>query len=571
MSAERDPLDDFLSSIADGKSFDWEAVGRTAAPRDRARMEILGDVSRIAAFNRSLQHASPARAGGDFPERWGDLLLLERLSAGEQAELYRAWDPRLQREVALKLFYSRGGRDEASFLEEARAGARIRHPHIVTIHGIDVHDERAGFWMDLLRGPTLEQEVLRSGALIAERAARLGMEIGSALTAVHEAGLLHRDLKPANIVRDGERYVLTDFGLGKDVWHANPAEAPSGTPMYMAPELFKGAGATPGSDVYGLGLTVWFALSGRHPFQAKSLEELIPAVERGPGDLPPSTPKRFVSVVEQAIAVRPENRISTSSAFVNALERMVGARAKRARITRNSLVGSLALTLGTTLFLMSQRLREPAEVVNAPSQTVEAPVAETVVSGSLLYDVEATFVKHTEGGSIRIFSGDAVIPGDRLSLETKVSRPAWVYVLNEDERGERYLLFPQPRFDLQNPVSPGASHVLPGSIAGRENAWTVTSRGGREHLLVVVSPEPVDELEAELAQIPTADPGRPITYAPVGQKSMETLRGVGGIEAIPNDVTPVPESRIFSRFKSLAGRESNVQGVWVRQVSFENP
>ena len=198
-------------------------------------------------------------------------------------------------------------------------------------------------------------------------------------------------------------------------------------------------------------------------------------------------------------------------------------------------------------------------------------MTEAGAPSAFVYDVEATFIKHTEGGTVRIYDGDGVIPGDRLSLEAKVSRPAWVYVLNEDERGEHYLLFPQPRFDLQNPVTPGTSHLLPGAIEGRENAWTVTSRGGREHLLVVVSPEPVAELEAELTQLPTAEPGRPVTYATVGPKSMETLRGVGGIEEVPNSTAPAAKTRLFSRFKALAGRESNVEGVWVRQISFENP
>ncbi|HET9234076.1 MAG TPA: serine/threonine-protein kinase [Candidatus Eisenbacteria bacterium] len=575
MSAERDPLDDFLSSIADGKSFDWEAVGGTAAPRDRARMEALGDVSRIAAFSRSLQQldirSSLAHEG--FPERWGDLLLLERLAIGSLGgEVYRAWDTRLQREVALKLLPpGQAQNEESPFIQEARAGARIRHAHIVAVHGIDVHDGRAGLWMDLLRGPTLEQEIVRTGALDAGTAARLGMEIGSALSAVHEAGLLHRDVKPANIVRDGDRYVLTDFGLGKDAWHASPAERPSGTPMYMAPELFKGVGASPRSDVYGLGLTLWFALSGRHPFQAGSLEELILAVEKGPGPLPPGAPQHLVRVIEQATARRTEDRFPAANAFVTAMERAAVGQARRARVTRNILVGSLALALGTSLFLLSRRLREPVESVNVPSGAVNAPVTDAAAPGWAIYDIEATFLKHTEGGGVRIYDGDRVIPGDRLSLETKVSRPAWVYVLNEDERGEHYLLFPQPRFDLKNPVTPGTVHVLPGAIEGRENAWTVTSRGGREHLLVVVSPEPVEELEAELNRIPTAEPGRPVTYASVGPKSMETLRGVGGIEEIPNKTAAAAESRIFTRFKSLAGRESNVHGVWVRQVSFENP
>jgi uncharacterized protein DUF4384 len=135
------------------------------------------------------------------------------------------------------------------------------------------------------------------------------------------------------------------------------------------------------------------------------------------------------------------------------------------------------------------------------------------------------------------------------------------------------LLFPQPRFDQQNPVPAGVPHTLPGTIGGRENAWTVTSRGGREYLLVVVSPKPVAELESELGQIPMASPDRPVVYARVGAKALETLRGVGGVEPLPQSkAEPNPAaSRIFDHFRSLAGQESGVEGIWIRQIELENP
>ena len=147
-----------------------------------------------------------------------------------------------------------------------------------------------------------------------------------------------------------------------------------------------------------------------------------------------------------------------------------------------------------------------------------------------------------------------------------------MYVLNEDERGERYLLFPQPLFDAKNPLPADSTLLLPGSIGGRENAWTVTSAGGREHFLIVASPEAVPELEAELGRLPAPEPGRPIRYAAVGAQAIETLRGVGGVTAVPpsNEVRRASGSA-FQRFRALAGRETGVRGAWVRQVALENP
>jgi hypothetical protein len=165
-----------------------------------------------------------------------------------------------------------------------------------------------------------------------------------------------------------------------------------------------------------------------------------------------------------------------------------------------------------------------------------------------------------------------VRPGDRLSLEVRATRPAWIYVLDEDEHGERYLLFPQPRFDVRNPVPADSMLVLPGTVGGKENAWTVTSPGGREYLLVVVSPKPLPEIEADLGRLPPPQPGRPIEYAKVGEEAVERLRGVGGVSELPStEAPPVVRSPAFDRFRALAGRESDIQGVWVRQIVLENP
>jgi len=100
----------------------------------------------------------------------------------------------------------------------------------------------------------------------------------------------------------------------------------------------------------------------------------------------------------------------------------------------------------------------------------------------------------------------------------------------------------------------------------------VTSAGGREQFLVVVSPAPVPEIEADLDRFPAPTPGRSIEYARVGEATLERLRGVGGTAELPRTTTrPAAPSRAFERFRSLAGRETAVQGIWVRQIVFENP
>lgn len=572
MSAADD--DRLVEAISDGTPADWSAAARA----NGARTDALRDLEKIAEFHRDLQRgAEPVTA----PETWGDLRILARLGAGAHADVFRAWDPGLEREVALKLM--RAGGDDHALLEEGRAAARVRHPNVVAVYGVDRRDGRVGMWMELLRGASVEQEVRARGAFDLPTARRLGIEVGAALEAVHAAGVVHGDVKPANVVRaDDGRFVLADFGLGSA---SGGGRMLSGTPMYMAPERLSGGAATERSDLYSLGMVLWYALTGRHPFPAESLGELVGMAARGPSiplgekrrDLPPA----FARAIAKAIAVDPAERFGSARALAAALE---DERLLRSfpwgKAIRNGAIGGAPILLLMVLQvwapgLLPSALRLP-EVHEATRDTTSVRPANpapwrTVVSAAP-YTVEASFLRRDARGPTRLVAGDRLKPGDRLSLEMRVSRKAWVYVLDEDERGERYLLFPQPRFDAANPLPADSTLVLPGTIGGKESAWRVTSAGGRETFLVVASPEPVAEIEAELGKLPAPEPGRPVEYARVGEAAVERLRGVGGItELTPAESRTTPRPTAFDRFRSLAAKESDVQGVWVRAIVFENP
>lgn len=575
MSAE-DPIETMLRSIEEETSLDWDGAVREAGASE-PRVAHLRDVQRIAEFNRRLVRSSRARAAaaasGAEPKQWGDLLLLERIGSGAGSDVYRAWDPKLSREIALKLLRDERatGAEPSALLSEGRSIARIRHPHVVAVHSIDVHDGRTGLSMELVRGTTLEREVMSRGALSAGEVVRLGLEIGSALQAVHAADLLHRDVKPANVIKDETgRFVLADFGLGTR-GDLLDAARPTGTPMYMAPELLAGGSPSVRTDLYSLGLLLWFALGGRHPYDVESVAALRAAQRRGPHPLlevRPDIDPNLAAIVERAVTPVAGARFASANEMSNALHGLSRRpAAKRVPLRRAAamLVSGLAVVAAATLVAR----RERGDVRTASEMP---PVAVVPATAGDAYAIEATFVRRDDANAARVLSGDRVRPGDRLSLELRTSSPAWVYVLNEDERGECYLLFPQPLFDLDNPLPADTTLVLPGTVGGRENAWTVTSQGGREHFLVVASPEPVAELEAELRTLPAPRPGRPIQYASVGAESLERLRGAGGLTELAPDVARVaPRSATFERFRALAGREDDVRGVWVRHIVLENP
>ena len=176
-------------------------------------------MQQIAAGHRQLHQLLPAAA--DTPPhlmpdraRWGHLDLLNVVGRGAYGIVYRAWDTRLERLVALKLFH--GACDPDQVMQEGRMLARVRHENVVTIYGADMLDGVAGIWMELVHGKTLDDIVKGSGPLPAREAAAVGADVARALGAIHAAGLLHCDVKAQNVVWEtGGRVVLMDLGAGR--------------------------------------------------------------------------------------------------------------------------------------------------------------------------------------------------------------------------------------------------------------------------------------------------------------------------------------------------------------------
>ena len=247
-----------LESLADGVEVDWAALETfTASDVERRRYRNLRLVARVAELHRTLvlidddaPAAGPDGATPRDPGAWGHLEVQERIAGGAFGDVYRARDPHLNREVALKLLrldVSTGQPDR--LLDEARALARVRHPNVVTVHGADVRDGRVGLWMEFVHGRTLESWVQAHGALSAGEATTLGVDLCRALAAVHGAGLVHGDVKAQNVMREeGGRIVLMDFGAGRvqrgDTSSRSPARRSISRPRCLARRTARRRGAT---------------------------------------------------------------------------------------------------------------------------------------------------------------------------------------------------------------------------------------------------------------------------------------------------------------------------------------
>jgi serine/threonine-protein kinase len=316
-------LEDVAAAILDGTAVDWDGVESGTAESDRP---LIKELRTLAA----LRLVAGPPQGGHCEElsSWGHLRVFERIGHGAFGEVFRAWDTRLDREVALKLLPAGSGADtpESSVIEEGRLLARVRHPNVVTIYGAERIDGRIGLWMEFIKGRTLEESVKAGSTFTAKAVTRIGIELCAAVSAVHAAGLLHRDIKAQNVMMTDEgRLVLMDFGTGREVDDASAAPA-AGTPLYLAPEVLAGGAPTSRSDGYSVGVVLYRLLTGSFPVQGRSLAELRSAhanreqsVRLTPVSTAAAIPGRLGRVVARALHPNPERRYASASELGQAL------------------------------------------------------------------------------------------------------------------------------------------------------------------------------------------------------------------------------------------------------------
>ncbi len=322
-------IERIADSILDGHPVDWASIESESDDTDRTLLRRLWIVATIARVHRTNPgRVSSVRATPLFslPAKWGPLHVVEHVGAGAFADVYRASDPRLDRDVALKLLYHDDLPSEAqsSVIREGCLLARVRHPNVVTIYGADRIDGRIGLWMEFVRGRTLEQLLAERGVFAPCDALLVGIDLCRALSAVHGAGVLHRDVKAQNVVREESgRVVLMDFGTGHE--SADPAieSGLSGTPLYLAPELFQGRAASVQSDIYSLGVLLFHLVTRAYPVPGRSVADVRTAHRDGRRlrlkDLQPGLPEGFVAAIETALAGDPRRRFRSATEMAEAL------------------------------------------------------------------------------------------------------------------------------------------------------------------------------------------------------------------------------------------------------------
>src|SRR6185503_7427951 len=328
-------LDDAIEQIADGLTVDWNAFEQ--APPARVRewaksLRVLNDIVKLhrdaaADYDQTTlgTAAAPDAAPSASPDTWGKYRLTNKVGEGSYGSVYRAWDSELERDVAIKILHRRVGdtRLRELLLQEGRALAKIQHNNVVRVLGIEAHGDRVGLCMEFVRGKTLADVVRGQGRLSAAEAVLIGEDLCRALSAVHRAGFIHRDVKAKNVMRDDNgRIVLMDFGTGRSAGALTKNDR-AGTPLYMAPEVIEEGQQSVRSDVYSLGVLLYYLVTGDYPVNARTIDELREAHARREhrwlSEVRPDLPVGFMQVVERAIALDPEDRFANAGELLAAL------------------------------------------------------------------------------------------------------------------------------------------------------------------------------------------------------------------------------------------------------------
>ena len=336
--------------------------------------DVVSQVARVQAPSHVLERGHTV----------GRYVIGDLLGAGAMGRVYSAWEPELDRRVALKLLVESGAGARERVVREAQAMAKLDHPNIVGVHEVGTSEDGVYVAMELVEGTTLR--AWADPPRPWRETVPVLVEIARGLAAVHAAGVIHRDIKPENIIVGADRRArLGDFGLartggastaaiptGSQLALGTPASAIAGTPAYMAPEVLRGGAADRASDQFSFGVLAYEVIGGKRPFAGTTWATLLAAIEKGTVPALRGIPGWLDAAIRTCLAANPEDRFDGMSTVAEQL----AVRAARRRPT-TWLVGAAAaaaLASGITWFAVR---RAPAaascEVGAAELATVWSP------------------------------------------------------------------------------------------------------------------------------------------------------------------------------------------------------
>jgi serine/threonine protein kinase len=350
----------------------------------------------IPAFpnSRSISQVTGLRPFGNL----GRFELRRQLGQGAQSTVWLAYDPRMEREVAIKVLRSTAGADEQAikqWLQEARSVGRVKHPSIVPVYEADIHEQHTYLVFEYVAGDTLAQLLARNGAMPAREAAAFLLDVLDAIAVAHAEGVIHRDIKPSNILVDGSgRARVMDFGIAaRTRTNADGAKVEiGGTVGYLSPEAIDGSQPVPSMDLFACGLVLAELLMGKPLVQEADMNRALYRLSHEqlvlPNGLTADVDDGLRAVVNRALARDPQQRFTDARAFFNALNEW------RQPATDGAAAGSNS---GGTLEFLMRRMRHKSDfpalsesVVRIQSMANSETESVSSVTNQILKDVALT-------------------------------------------------------------------------------------------------------------------------------------------------------------------------------------
>ncbi len=473
-----------------------------------------------------------SRAAANPRNHVGRYVLLGELGRGGMGAVYRAWDPQLQRPVALKVLLDAGGASTTErFLREASSAARLQDPGIVRVLDAGTHAGKPFLVMELVEGESFA--AMLHGEPELREAVRIVREVALAVASAHAAGVIHRDIKPANVLVDrAGRARLTDFGLVRIVGAKSLTMTGQvlGTPGYMAPEQAAGEKERhgPASDVYSLGAMLYRVITGKTPFQDLGVAQVLFSSPPHPRSLNPAADPKLSALALACLATDPEKR-PTAPQLAQDLGSFLGGKSapggRRAPLAFVAIAAVLAVGAGLGVIAVSSRTPVPAAaapVAPAKPVTPATPPPSVVDPGHPL-EREKTFGIGARG---RLGDPDALSAGQRptfLAVDSKGHRlfagissenRVLVYQLsasNALDRLDPIAVIGQPDFERTEPGAPTVGLNGIGGVAHDDTRKLLYAADIHYNRVLVFSTEELPETGAPPRYVlgqKTRDPSR---------------------------------------------------------------
>ncbi|MBX3411390.1 MAG: transporter substrate-binding protein [Pirellulales bacterium] len=344
------------------------------------------------------QHPSPRRESPQslIGQKLGKYEIRSIVGQGGMGVVYRAHDPMIERDVAVKLLAEHLTTDETAtqrFMAEARAAGKLSHPNVTAVYEICHDAPRYYIVMELLEGGSLDTEIEQSGARSVLNATRAIIDACQGVAAAHAAGVIHRDIKPANFMRAADGTIkVTDFGLAKSLAntsrHITQTGSVLGTPYFMSPEQCMGKPLDPRTDIYSLGASYYCLLTGKQPYEeTDSVPQLMFSHCHGPIPNPcdhdSTIPQACARIVARAMAKSPDDRYQSVAEMIADLQALYATLSGQAQMVLPSESGPNA-ALVTTMTATAPHLANVTPVSTQPAAATRSRRAMIFASVGIL-------------------------------------------------------------------------------------------------------------------------------------------------------------------------------------------